>query len=140
MNNEWESICFLGQKNILSSEKNSTKPAARKTVWDLSLNAVDFYRFLITYHNSYMNVAPTHAFFIQNKFHRSLIFHYFIRFNNVGKRQNEERNVCHVWKQCFVLHMQVRLREVSTENVSAPKLITNLNAEKIWKHVGIFAR
>lgn len=62
------------------------KPAARKTVIDLLLNAVAFYRFLITYHNSYVNASPTHVFFfVRNKFHRSLIFHYFIRFNNVGK-------------------------------------------------------
>lgn len=59
--------------------------SAHKTVRDLLLNAVELYRFLIaTHNNSYSSVllplcASASPLLFRNKFHRSLIFHYFIR-------------------------------------------------------------
>ena len=82
MNNEWKSISDAGFQVKKMYFNEATRPAARKTVRDLLFNIDGVLS--ISHHTSQFIrkcFSGTRFFFIQNKFHRSLIFHYFIRFN-----------------------------------------------------------
>jgi hypothetical protein len=113
MNNEWESISMLlfrSEKYFIdwnNQQKKCSRIAARKTVRDLLLNAVEFYRFLITYHNSYINVSPTHAFLFRINF----IAHWFFIISSgltLSEKVEWGAECERCFEQCFVLHMFLR--------------------------------
>ena len=94
------------------------------------------YRFLITHHNSYVNVSLAHDFFL---FGINFIAHWFFIISSgltCRKRWNDERNVCYVFRAVFrVTHVSTLARGKKRqicECVGADKERKLNSRENVW--------